>query len=212
MQVPRLRQILPPLPCVRDYSVVEELIKPDDEDGLTKHLSCQMPHFSAPSVFLSSAVTVSHVGPSSSSSSSTAVKASLSAAGLKIAERLSLTDQVLQGIRAVRAPRPDIVPPGQQLWLIDMLARGGEAGRQFWDEGQNALPHGLRPVQLWHPGPPCFANPIRAICIKQCRCTGSVRRQFICLWNTFAHIYSATQTHSHSSCNLLSMRFCINNR
>lgn len=40
MQVPRLRQILPPLPCVRDYSVVEELIKPDDEDGLTKHLSC----------------------------------------------------------------------------------------------------------------------------------------------------------------------------
>lgn len=89
----RLRHIIISLPC-QETNFLEALIKPDDKGGLMKHLCGWMLHFSALSVLLSSAVTVSHVGPSSSSSSSssTAVMASLSAAGLKIAERLSLTD------------------------------------------------------------------------------------------------------------------------
>lgn len=89
----RLRHIIISLPY-QETNFLEALIKPDDKGGLMKHLCGWMLHFSEPSVLLSSAVTVSHVGPSSSSSSSssTAVMASLSAAGLKIAERLSLTD------------------------------------------------------------------------------------------------------------------------
>lgn len=49
----------------------------------------------------------------------------------------------------VRAPRPDIVPPGWQLQLIDMLAHGGgevEPCGGGPHEGQNNLPFSLHNI------------------------------------------------------------------